>query len=50
MSDDSSTPKHFPYLPHTAGDRAQMLQDIGVRTFDELLSHIPKDIRVKELE
>ncbi len=50
MSDDSRTPKHFPYLPHTVGDREEMLKAIGVRTFDELLSHIPKDIRVKDLD
>jgi glycine dehydrogenase subunit 1 len=50
MSDDTKKPEHFPYLPHTAGDREEMLKAIGVRTFEELLSHIPKEIRVKELK
>lgn len=50
MSDQSKKPEHFPYLPHTAGDREEMLKAIGVRTFDDLLSHIPKSIRSKELE
>jgi glycine dehydrogenase subunit 1 len=47
MSDNNT---HFPYLPHTNEDRQEMLKAIGVRTFEELLSHIPKDVRVKELE
>ena len=46
---NNSDNSHFPYLPHTEDDRNAMLKAIGVRTFDELLSHIPKDIRVKEL-
>lgn len=46
---ENNKPEHFPYLPHTAGDREEMLKAIGVRTFEELLSHIPKEIRVKEL-
>lgn len=49
MSDTNRKPEHFPYLPHTQADRDEMLKAIGVRTFDELLSHIPKDVRVKEL-
>lgn len=49
MSDQAKKEQHFPYLPHTTGDREAMLKDIGVRTFDELLSHIPKEIRAKEL-
>jgi glycine dehydrogenase subunit 1 len=49
MSDQANTEQHYPYLPHTNGDREAMLKAIGVRTFDELLSHIPKDIRAKEL-
>jgi glycine dehydrogenase subunit 1 len=49
MSDDNKNAEHFPYLPHTAADRDEMLKAIGVRTFDELLTHIPKDVRVKEL-
>jgi len=42
-------PKHLPYLPHTESDREAMLAQIGVRSFDELISHIPKELRVKEL-
>jgi glycine dehydrogenase subunit 1 len=49
MSEQANKEEHFPYLPHTTGDREAMLKEIGVRTFDELLSHIPKDIRAKEL-
>jgi glycine dehydrogenase subunit 1 len=32
-----------PYSPHTDADRAAMLERIGVRTVDELLSAIPRD-------
>jgi glycine dehydrogenase subunit 1 len=46
---NKSITEHFPYLPHTASDRDAMLQAIGVRTFEELLSHVPKEVRVKEL-
>lgn len=47
---NKSDESHFPYLPHTQDDRDAMLKAIGVRTFEELLSHIPQDIRVKELK
>lgn len=50
MSDEQRAQAHFPYLPHTATDRDEMLKSIGARTFDELLSHIPADVRVKELQ
>ena len=50
MSDKETLPEHFPYLPHTAQDRDEMLKAIGVRTFDDLLTHIPKEVRAKELE
>ncbi len=50
MSESNKTDEsHFPYLPHTQADRDAMLKAIGVRTFEDLLTHIPKDIRVKEL-
>ncbi len=49
MSDNNIENKHFPYLPHTAGDREEMLKAIGARTFDELLAHIPSAIRAKQL-
>lgn len=40
---------NFPYLPHTNNDRQEMLKSIGVKTFAELVAHIPQEIRVKEL-
>ncbi|HEY9790320.1 MAG TPA: aminomethyl-transferring glycine dehydrogenase subunit GcvPA [Candidatus Obscuribacterales bacterium] len=46
---DATKPEHFPYLPHTKSDRDAMLKAIGVKTFDELLAHIPKEVRAKEL-
>jgi glycine dehydrogenase subunit 1 len=41
---------NIPYLPHTEGDRQSMLESIGKRTFEELISHIPKEVRAKELD
>ena len=38
-----------PYSPHTDADRAAMLERIGVRSVDDLLTAIPKDARVKQL-
>lgn len=40
---------NIPYLPHTAGDREKMLDAIGVRSFEEIIAHIPADLRVKAL-
>ncbi len=40
---------HFPYLPHTEADRAAMLAEIGVRSFEELIKHIPTQLRAKPL-
>lgn len=40
----------FPYLPHTQDERQEMLHAIGVRSFEELISHIPQDVRAKTLE
>jgi glycine dehydrogenase subunit 1 len=40
----------FPYLPHTEDERQEMLHAIGVRSFEELISHIPADVRAKALE
>jgi glycine dehydrogenase subunit 1 len=39
-----------PYLPHTETDRQEMLKAIGKRTFEELVSQIPKDVRAAELD
>lgn len=41
---------NLPYLPHTDSEREEMLQAIGVRTFEELVSHVPAEIRAKKLE
>lgn len=36
----------FPYLPHTAEERQQMMERIGVRSVDELFTDIPESIRL----
>jgi glycine dehydrogenase subunit 1 len=41
--------KNHPYLPHTESERKEMLKVIGVDNFEQLLEHIPKEIRAKEL-
>src|SRR6266550_1901725 len=38
-----------PYSPHTEEDRAAMLERIGVRSVDDLLTAIPKDARFPRL-
>src|SRR5437868_11352303 len=38
-----------PYSPHTDEDRAAMLERIGVRSVDELLTAIPQDARRPKL-
>ena len=35
----------IPYLPHTAEDRKEMLDSIGVKSQEELLKSIPKELR-----
>lgn len=40
----------FPYLPSTQAERDLMLKEIGVRTFEDLVSHIPAEVKVKELD
>jgi len=40
----------FPYLPATDAERALMLKEIGVRTFEELISHIPGEVKAKALD
>lgn len=37
------------YLPLTEQDRQEMLQEIGVRNFDELIRVIPEKLRLKDL-
>jgi glycine dehydrogenase subunit 1 len=40
---------HFPYLPHTDEERQAMLEKIGVRAFEDLIQHIPAEVRCGEL-
>ncbi len=48
MQEDKN--QNFPYLPATSQDREEMLKAIGVRTFDELLSHIPQSVKAGKLD
>ena len=41
---------HIPYLPHTEEERHEMLKAIGLRSFEQLVSHIPADVRAKQLD
>lgn len=50
MADTNMNQLNFPYLPATDEDRKEMLAEIGIRTFEELISHIPKEVRAKALE
>lgn len=50
MTNNSSEKENFPYLPHTRDDREHMLKSIGVKNLEDLLSHIPQELRVKELD
>ena len=38
----------FPYLPHTDGEVADMLADIGVKGIEDLFSDIPERVRLKK--
>ncbi len=35
------------YIPHTAAERERMLADVGVRTLDDLFSHLPAEVKAK---
>ncbi|MCL4540481.1 MAG: glycine dehydrogenase, partial [Bacteroidetes bacterium] len=37
----------MPYYPNTDDDRQNMLESIGVKSFDELIKDIPQEIRLK---
>jgi len=37
----------MPYIANTDTDRQQMLESIGVKSFDDLIQAIPKELRVK---
>ncbi|MBN9394115.1 MAG: aminomethyl-transferring glycine dehydrogenase subunit GcvPA [Candidatus Melainabacteria bacterium] len=49
---DQNTPSssHIPYLPNTGRERAAMLKEIGLGDFEQLIAHIPKEIRVKDAD
>jgi len=38
----------MPFIPNTEADRKEMLAQIGVAEFDELIANIPEQIRLKE--
>jgi glycine dehydrogenase subunit 1 len=37
----------MPYIPNTIQDQREMLESIGVRSFEELLRNIPPEVRLK---
>ncbi|MBZ0186522.1 MAG: hypothetical protein K8F91_09765, partial [Candidatus Obscuribacterales bacterium] len=47
---DQPESSNIPYLPHTKSDREEMLAQIGVRSFEELISHIPANLRARAIE
>ncbi|NCG34395.1 MAG: aminomethyl-transferring glycine dehydrogenase subunit GcvPA [Dehalococcoidales bacterium] len=42
--------KNSPYIPATNSDQAEMLQTIGVKKFEDLLSDVPKNLLFPELK
>ncbi len=46
---DHNDTHKIPYLPHTKADRQSMLEAIGVKSFEDLVNHIPKDLRLDGL-
>lgn len=38
----------MPFFPNTDEDRVEMLKEVGVRDFDDLLANIPASIRLRE--
>lgn len=40
----------IPYLPHTSEDRKEMFKDLGISSMEDLLAHVPKELRNFELE
>lgn len=49
VKQDKPAAASFSYLPHTEEERESMLQEIGVASFEDLIAHIPKDIRLNKL-
>ena len=39
----------IPYLPHTNEDRKEMFDFLGIKSMDDLLNHVPKELRNFEL-
>ncbi|MGA9363647.1 MAG: aminomethyl-transferring glycine dehydrogenase subunit GcvPA [Bacteroidota bacterium] len=39
----------MPFFPNTDEDRREMLKEIGVRDFDDLLADLPSSIRLREM-
>ncbi len=39
----------MPYIPHTSSQIKEMLQDIGVKSIEDLFSSVPSSIRIEEL-
>lgn len=37
----------MPFIPNTDADRAEMLQAVGVKKFDDLIANIPDNVRFK---
>jgi glycine dehydrogenase subunit 1 len=50
MTETEDKACHFPYLPHTDADRQAMLKAIGVKSFEQLIDLIPKEVRSKDLK
>ena len=45
-----STMRPIPYLPHTEEDRKEILESLGIKSFEDLISAIPKELRDFELK
>ncbi|MFN3422982.1 MAG: hypothetical protein ACK40X_14810, partial [Armatimonadota bacterium] len=44
-----SKQRHFPYLPNTDEDHAEMLRAIGAKSIDDLFVDIPPELREKAM-
>ncbi len=40
----------MPFIPHTDAETAQMLQEIGVNSIEDLYDEIPASLRIKQLQ
>jgi glycine dehydrogenase subunit 1 len=48
ISPDSAFFKPMPFFPNTDDDRREMLEQIGVPSFDDLLANIPASIKLRD--